>query len=25
VVWDAHELSWAVSDPPLPALRFAVF
>lgn len=25
IVWDAHELSWAVSDPPLPALRFAVF
>jgi hypothetical protein len=25
VLWDAHELNWAVSDPPLPALRFAVF
>src|SRR5215470_1020324 len=25
VVWDAHEVSWAVSDPPLPALSFAVF
>jgi len=25
VVWDAHELSWAVSDPPLPALSFGVF
>jgi hypothetical protein len=25
VVWDAHELSWAVSDAPLPALRFGVF
>jgi hypothetical protein len=23
--WDAHELTWAVSDPPLPALAFAVF
>ena len=25
VVWDAHEMSWAMSDPPLPALRFGVF
>jgi len=24
-VWDAHELSWAVSDPPLRALRFGIF
>jgi hypothetical protein len=24
-VWDAHELNWAVSDPPTAALRFAVF
>lgn len=25
VVWDAHELSWAVNDPPLRALTFGVF
>jgi hypothetical protein len=24
-VWDAHELNWAVSDPPTAALQFAVF
>jgi len=25
VVWDAHELSWAVSNPPVPALSFGMF
>jgi hypothetical protein len=25
VMWDAHEMSWATSDPPLLALRFGVF
>jgi hypothetical protein len=24
-VWDAHELTWTRSDPPMPALRFAIF
>src|SRR5215510_11167201 len=25
MVWDAHELSWAVSNPPVPALSFGMF